>query len=121
MGLTSFKGHYLTAQDAKVAKNYLTDHELVQLNLIVSMYLDFAELQASNGRPMTMKDWITKLDDFLKLSERGLLTNAGSVSAEEAAQKAEAEFEQYRTQRSAQRISDFDRAVKRLEQRAGKT
>jgi hypothetical protein len=114
MGLTSFKGHYVTAQDVRIAKNYLNEKELNQLNLIVSMYLDFAELQATNGRPMKMKDWISKLDDFLKLSERGLLTNAGSVSAEDAALKAEAEFEQYRKERVSKSISDFDQAVKQL-------
>jgi hypothetical protein len=62
MGLTSFKGSYVTAQDAKIAKNYLTESELQQLNLVVSLYLDFAELQASNSRPMKMADWIKKLD-----------------------------------------------------------
>lgn len=118
MGLTSFKGNYITAQDAKIAKNYLNESELKQLNLIVSMYLDFAELQASNGRPMKMKDWIGKLDDFLRLSERGLLTNAGKVSAEEAVQKAEAEFEQYAKERTTHSLSDFDRVVKQIERKS---
>lgn len=114
MGLTSFKGNYITAQDTKVAKNYLTEKELNQLNLIVSMYLDFAELQAANGRLMKMADWIVKLDEFLKLSERELLANAGSISAEEAAQKAGEEFGKYRKERDKNRISDFDKAVKKL-------
>ena len=114
MGLTSLKGNYLTVQDTKIAKNYLTEDELKQLNLIVSMYLDFAELQAVNGRLMKMVDWIAKLDEFLKLSERKLLTDAGSVSAEEAAQKAGEEFEKYREERDRNRISDFDKAVKKL-------
>ncbi len=120
MGLTSFKGNYITAQDVKVAKNYLTEGELKQLNLIVSMYLDFAELQATNGRLMKMADWITKLDNFLKLSERELLTNAGSVSAEAAAQKAEEEFGKYRKEQGKDYISDFDRAVKELEHKTVK-
>jgi hypothetical protein len=114
MGLTSFKGNYITAQDTKIAKNYLTEDELKQLNLIVSLYLDFAELQATNGRLMKMADWITKLDEFLKLSERKLLTNAGSISADDAAKKAEEEFEKYRVKREANRISDFDKMVKKI-------
>jgi hypothetical protein len=118
MGLTSFKGNTITAQDVKVAKNYLTASELNQLNLIVSLYLDFAELQASNGRPMTMQGWISKLDEFLKLSERELLSNAGSVSAEDAAQKAEVEFELYRKESVARSLSDFDRAVKQIEHKS---
>ncbi len=121
MGLTSFKGDYITAQDIKIAKNYLTEKELNQLNLIVSLYLDFAELQASNERPMTMSDWITKLDQFLALSEKSLLANAGSVSAEEAAQKAGKEFEKYRIEASKKMVSDFDRAVRKLEKEDGKT
>jgi hypothetical protein len=120
MGLTSFKGNYITAQDVKIAKNYLTENELRQLNLIVSMYLDFAELQAANGRPMKMADWIAKLDEFLKLSERKLLKSAGSVSAEQAAQKAEDEFEIFRKERDKNYISDFDRTVKALEQKTAK-
>jgi len=118
MGLTSFKGNYIASQDAKIAKNYLTEKELNQLNLIVSMYLDFAELQATNGRMMKMADWVEKLEQFLKLSERELLANAGSVSAEQAAQKAEEEFEKYRKDRNKNYISDFDRAVKELEQKS---
>jgi hypothetical protein len=114
MGLTGFKGSYITLQDTKVAKNYLTENELKQLNLIVSLYLDFAELQATNGRLMKMADWITKLDDFLKLSEREILTNAGKVSAEQAAQKAEKELEEYRKVGDKSYISDFDQAVKKL-------
>ncbi|MDP3041718.1 MAG: virulence RhuM family protein [Candidatus Omnitrophota bacterium] len=114
MGLTSFKGNYITARDTKVAKNYLSEKELNQLNLIVSMYLDFAELQAANGRSMKMANWIVKLDEFLKLSERELLANAGNISAEEAAQKAQEEFGKYRKERDKNRISDFDKAVKKL-------
>ena len=114
MGLTSFKGDYITAHDITVAKNYLTEDELKQLNLIVSLYLDFAELQATNGRAMTMKIWISKLDDFLKLSEKRILHNAGEVSAEEAKEKAEKEFEKYRHKRDKNYVSDFDRETKKL-------
>ena len=71
LGLTNFKGKYITTRDITIAKNYLSEDELKQLNLIVSMYLDFAELQATNGRFMKMHDWIQKLDDFLRISEKG--------------------------------------------------
>ncbi|MEK7137483.1 MAG: virulence RhuM family protein [Patescibacteria group bacterium] len=114
MGLTSFKGKYVTAADVKIAKNYLTEKELKQLSLIVSLYLDFAELQASNERPMTMREWVRKLDDFLKLSEKKLLKNAGNVSTEQAAAKAERELEKYRQERDAKYVSDFDKEVKKL-------
>ena len=100
MGLTNFKGKYITAQDVKIAKNYLSESELKQLNLIVSLYLDFAELQATNERLMKMADWIGKLDDFLKLSEKKFLLNAGKVSAEQAASKADAEFEKFKKSRT---------------------
>ena len=115
MGLTNFKGEYLTAQDAKIAKNYLTEKELKQLNLIVSLFLDFAELQATNERPMEMIEWARKLDDFLKLSEKKLLANAGKISAEKASKKAETEFEKYRKDRDKKHISDFDREVRKIE------
>ena len=120
MGLTNFKGNYITTQDIKIAKNYLNEEELKRLNLIVSMYLDFAELQATNGRLMKMADWVEKLDQFLKLSERELLTNAGSVSAEQAAKKADDEFEKYRKERDKNYVSDFDRTVKDIEQKDAK-
>lgn len=120
MGLTSFKGAYITSQDAKIAKNYLTEKELNQLNLIVSMYLDFAELQATNGRLMKMADWAEKLDQFIHLSERGILTHAGTVSADDAAKKAEQEFNKYRKEQDKNYISDFDKAVKMIEAKGKK-
>lgn len=120
MGLTGFKGNYITAYDITVAKNYLSEDELKQLNLIVSMYLDFAELQAGGGRLMKMTDWLTKLDEFLKISERGLLKDAGKVSAEQAASKAQQEFEKYRKERDKNYISDFDMAVKKYLQKGKK-
>ena len=69
MGLTNFDGKYITTRDISIAKNYLTEEELKQLNLIVTLYLDFAELQATNKKYMKMADWIQKLDDFLKISD----------------------------------------------------
>ncbi len=120
MGLTSFKGAYITSQDAKIAKNYLTEKELNQLNLIVSLYLDFAELQATNGRLMKSADWVEKLDQFIHLSERGILTHAGTVSADDAAKKAEQEFDKYRKEQDKNYISDFDKAVKMIEAKGKK-
>lgn len=114
MGMTNFKGTYITTHDITIAKNYLIESELKQLNLIVSLYLDFAELQAANSRPMKMKDWIEKLDEFLKLSERQLLKHAGKISAEQAREKAHLEFEKYKRDRDKNYISDFDRDVKKI-------
>jgi hypothetical protein len=114
MGLTSFKGDYITAADTHVAKNYLTEPEIKQLNLIVSLYLDFAELQATNSRPMKMVDWLSKLDEFLKLSEKKLLNNPGKVSAKVAETKANTEYDKYRKEQEKNNISDFDREVKKL-------
>ncbi len=113
MGLTSFKGNYITSQDITSAKNYLSEGELQQLNLIVSLYLDFAQLQATNQRVMKMTDWIGKLDEFLKLSEKGILKDAGKVSARKAQEKAEEEFEAYRKEQEKNHISDFDNTVKK--------
>ena len=114
MGLTNFEGKYITTRDIGIAKNYLSEDELKQLNLIVSMYLDFAELQATNRKPMRMADWIQKLDDFLKISEKELLDNAGKVSHQKALDKAKAEYEKYRKEEDKKYISDFDREMKKL-------
>jgi len=92
MGLTSWAGEKLRKNDVSIAKNYLKQEELDALNKIVTAYLDFAEVQALNQRPMYMRDWITKLDDFLKLSERKILNHAGKISHETAIQKAETEY-----------------------------
>ena len=114
LGLTSFQGKYITTRDISIAKNYLSEYELKQLNLIVSMYLDFAELQATNGRLMKMHDWIQKLDDFLRISEKELLTDAGKVSHKKAVEKAKIEYERYRKAEDKKHISDFDREIKKL-------
>jgi len=95
MGLTSWSGVRPTRADTEVAKNYLSAEELDTLNRIVTMYLDFAELQALSRRPMYMKDWIAKLDEFLKVSERDILTHAGRVSHEAALEKARIEYEKF--------------------------
>ncbi|MFV0501617.1 MAG: virulence RhuM family protein [Bacteroidales bacterium] len=114
LGLTNFKGNYITQRDISIAKNYLSEDELNQLNLIVSMYLDFAELQATNGRPMKMQNWINKLDDFLRISEKELLNNTGSISHQQALNKARLEYEKYRKAEDKKYISDFDREIKKL-------
>ena len=101
MGLTSWaaqsKGGLPRKTDATVAKNYLGDGELEPLNRIVTAYLEFAELQALNRRPMHMADWIAKLDEFLKLSDRDVLKGAGHISADAAKAKAESEFDDWQT------------------------
>lgn len=79
------------------------------------MYLDFAELQATNGRPMKMQDWINKLDDFLRISEKELLNNAGSISHQQALNKALLEYEKYRNAEDIKYVSDFDREMKNIE------
>lgn len=88
MGLTSWTGNSLRAPDVGIAKNYLNNPELETLNRIVSMYLDFAELQALSRKPMYMRDWIVKLDDFLRISDRDILTHAGKISHQIALDKA---------------------------------
>ena len=114
IGLTNFKGKFITKRDVSIAKNYLSEKELKQLNLIVSMYLDFAELQAMNDRIMTMKDWIIKLDEFLKVSEKKLLDHSGKISHESAVEKANTEYDKYRQAEDIKYISDFDREMKKL-------
>jgi len=101
MGLTSWQGPRPRKTDAEIAKNYLAADELDTLNRIVTLYLDFAELQAMNRKSMNMADWIQKLDDFLRISERDILTHAGKVSNDAALKKAHLEYEKYRQDRQA--------------------
>lgn len=98
MGLTSFSGAAPRSADAAIAKNYLNAEELDTLNRIVTAYLEFAELQAKSRRPMTMVDWMGKLDDFLKLSDHDVLKHPGKITADEARIKAQSEYEAYRRQ-----------------------
>ena len=95
MGLTTWRGAMPTKHEAEIAKNYLSEEEVDMLNRIVNLYLDFAELQAKSHVPMYMKDWIQKLDDFLKLSGKELLNHAGNVSAEVAKLKANEEYDKF--------------------------
>ena len=96
MGLTVFKGNHPRKDEVTVAKNYLKEDELNILNRITSAYLEFAELQAIRHEEMTMKDWIEKLDDFIKMSGSELLQNAGKISKLEAENKALAEYAKYK-------------------------
>ena len=117
MGLTIWKNApkgQIRKPDVSIAKNYLNKEELSQLNRIVSMYLDYAELQANNRKIMTMKDWVAKLDAFLKFNEKEILTDTGKVTAEMAKQFAESEFEGYSIIQDRLLESDFDRVTKRL-------
>ena len=116
--MTNFKGDYITRDDVKIAKNYLSEKELQVLNLLVSQYLDFAELQAIEQHSMTMQQWIGKLDDILSVGNRPLLSNTGTVSHRQAIEKAAQEFEEYRRKEMLQYESDFDRAIKELKSQA---
>lgn len=123
MGLTSWAGDAPRKADVAVAKNYLVEPEIEALNRIVNAYLEFAELQAMNRKPMYMADWIAKLDDFLRLSERELLGHAGRVLHEAALAKAELEYERYAGERAALPSpveKHFEEAVREVKQLARK-
>ncbi len=118
MGLTSWEGApqgKVHKYDVAVAKNYLSDFELAQMQRIVSAYLDMAELQAMRRMPMTMADWETRLGGFLKLWDREVLQDAGKVTAEIAKAHAETEFEKYRIVQDRLFESDFDRVIRQIE------
>ena len=121
MGLTTWAGAMPTKPEAEIAKNYLTHEEVKSLNRIVSLYLDFAEMQAEEHRPMYMKDWINILDDFLRISRKDILTHAGKVSAKLAKDKADKEYDKFkeRTQNNLSPVEihfleNFEREQKRL-------
>jgi hypothetical protein len=120
MGLqTTRPGGIVRKDDVAVAKNYLTEDELQVLNRIVNLYIEYAELQALERKAMTMQDWITKLDEFLKISGRKLLDHAGKISAESAKAKAELEYARYRLLLDAQpqRVdAEFEKAAKELKE-----
>ena len=112
VGMTSFRGDYVTKDDVRIAKNYLTENELNRLNLLVSQFLDFAEYKALAEEPMSMTDWIAALDDQLMRLRARLLVGKGTVSHDEAIAKAESEFEIYRAREMRQLKSDFDKAIR---------
>ena len=121
MGLTTWSGAMPSKPEAEIAKNYLTHEEIKSLNRIVSLYLDFAEMQAEEHRPMYMKDWINILDDFLRISRKDILTHAGKISAKLAKEKADQEYDKFK-ERTKNNLSpveihfleNFDREQKRL-------
>ena len=118
MGLKTWKQApkgSIRKSDIGIAKNYLNEKELDSLNKIVSMYLDYAENQAQKGVAMYMKDWVEKLDAFLKFNDEAILNNLGKVSHEVALTLAETEYEKYREIQDKNFISDFDKAIKRIE------
>jgi hypothetical protein len=117
VGMTNFKGDYITKDDVKIAKNYLSEIELQRLNLLVSQFLDFAELQALEQIPMSMQNWIDALDNQIISNRRKLWEGKGRISHKQAVEKAEKEFEIYRAREMRQLESDFDRAVKLLQQK----
>ena len=114
VGMTNFKGNYVTKDDVKIAKNYLSEMEFQRLNLLVSGFLDFAEFQALEMNPMTMKDWIEALDNQIIAHKRKVLIGKGNISHKQAIEKAEKEFEIYRKREMELLESDFDREIKRL-------
>jgi hypothetical protein len=114
VGMTNFKGNYVTRDDVKIAKNYLSEIELQRLNLLVSQFLDYAEFQALEQRSMTMQDWSNELDNQIIANHRRLLEGKGTVSHKQAIEKAEKEFEVYREREMKALESDFDKAIKKL-------
>ena len=117
MGLTNWRGAKVRKQDVTIAKNYLTEKELLALNNLVEQYLIFAEGQAMRRIPMYMADWIKKLDAFMTLNEREILTHAGRISHEMAKEMAEAEYEKFSQSRISQKDrmeGDFEKTIKQL-------
>ena len=119
VGMTNFKGNYITRDDVKIAKNYLSENELKRLNLLVSQFLDFAEFQALEMREMRMSDWIKALDNQIIMLQRKLLEGKCSVSHRQAVEKAEKEFNIYRKREMQQLESDFDKMMKNLPRNNG--
>ena len=112
VGMTNFKGSYVTKDDVKIAKNYLSEVELQRLNLLVSEFLDFAEFQALEEKPMKMQDWINALDNQIVAHQRKILEGKGSISHDQAMKKAEKEYEIFRRKQLANLKSDFDLFLK---------
>ena len=121
LGMTNFKGNYITKDDVTIAKNYLTEIELQRLNLLVSQFFDYAELQAMEQHPMTMQEWIDELDRVLSNNRRPLLEGSGSISHQQAQEKAVHEYTIYRQREMNQLESDYDRAIRQLSLFRGST
>lgn len=117
MGLTSWKNSpegKILKSDTKIAKNYLSKEEISELNRLVELYLNFAELQAERNIPMKMLEWIEILDSFLKINRYEILKNAGSISHQKAIEKATKEYNKYRIEQDKRFLSDFDKQIKKL-------
>ena len=117
MGLTTWKNSpkgKILKSDISVAKNYLNEQEMAELNRVVTMYLDYAENQAARQISMKMKDWVDKLDAFLQFNDYSVLKNAGTISAEIAKQLANDQYEKFRVRQDSEYESDFDREIKRI-------
>lgn len=114
MGLTNYSGQKIKKQDIFIAKNYLDEDELNILNRLVNQYLEFAELQALQRKPMYMKDWIDKLHAFLTLNEKEILKHLGKVSHTDAEAFALQEFEKYQEKLKASELDELDKQIKKL-------
>lgn len=114
--MTNFKGDYITKPDIGIAKNYLTEKELNILNLLVSQFLDYAELQALEMNPMTMEDWSSELDRHLEMNGREILSEKGTISRKMAIEKAEMEFYKYRDIEMRELESGFDKTIRHLKE-----
>ena len=126
MGLTTWTGMMPMRTDAEYAKNYLNEDEIDTLNRIVNLYIDYAELRAKDHKPMYMHDWIDKLDDFLRLSDKELLTHAGTISAKLAKEKADAEYDKFKERTKNELtpveihfLEQFEREQKKLTDKGG--
>ena len=120
MGLTSWKNSSegkILKSDTNIAKNYLTEKEISELNRLVELYLNFAELQAERNIPMKMNEWVEALDSFLKINSYDLLNNPGKISHDEAIKKAELEYTKFRKIQDQKFISDFDKEVKKIKKK----
>ena len=118
MGLTAWKSGIVRKGDVSIAKNYLTEQEISDLNLIINQYLDFAEFQARRHQPMHMKDWAQRLDDFLQVNRLNILETAGKITAQQAKEIAETEYEKFSDRRRLEQDlcqSDFDKMAKQIE------
>ena len=114
MGLTVWIGKSIKRQDVTIAKNYLNATELDYLNRLVSQYLEFAEMQAKQHKPMYMRDWLKKLHDILIINEKEILIHAGKISHEEAEQYALTEYDKYQHQLGTYGADELDKYIKRL-------
>lgn len=114
IGMTNFKGDYITKEDTHIAKNYLKEDELQKLNLLVEQYLGYAELQAMREIPMRMQDWKDKLDDELAHLNFEVLDGKGKISHKQACKKADIEYDKYRQKELTNYKSDFDKSINEL-------